>query len=152
MTVRPVPREAALIVNAHSRKGQDLFRQAKTLLEEAGIRPAAAPVSRRRRLAGLGFLPAGLLRQLDRFVLEAERSGSALQVVIATTRGPSPRMGDVQRRLDRGSLRDALKRWSHAPRHVYVCGANRFVESVTSALVAEGIAAARIRTERYGGA
>jgi YegS/Rv2252/BmrU family lipid kinase len=38
MTPRPVPREAALIVNAHSRKGQDLFRQAKSLLEEAGIR------------------------------------------------------------------------------------------------------------------
>ena len=35
---RPVPREAALIVNAHSRRGRELFRQAKTMLEEAGIR------------------------------------------------------------------------------------------------------------------
>ena len=63
-----------------------LFRARRSLrgqLEEAGIRPAAAPVSRRRRLAGLGFLPAGLLRQLDRFVLEAERSGIALKTAAA---------------------------------------------------------------------
>ena len=38
MIDRPVPREAALIVNAHSRKGQALFREAKRLLEQAGIR------------------------------------------------------------------------------------------------------------------
>ncbi|TFI59234.1 diacylglycerol kinase [Sphingomonas parva] len=37
MTVRPVPRQAALIVNAHSRRGRDLFREAKTRLEESGI-------------------------------------------------------------------------------------------------------------------
>jgi YegS/Rv2252/BmrU family lipid kinase len=35
---RPVPREAVLIVNARSRKGQDLFREAKQRLEAAGIR------------------------------------------------------------------------------------------------------------------
>jgi YegS/Rv2252/BmrU family lipid kinase len=35
---RPVPREAVLIVNAASRKGQDLFEQACAKLETAGIR------------------------------------------------------------------------------------------------------------------
>lgn len=35
---RPVPREAALVVNAHSRKGQELFEQARAKLEAAGIR------------------------------------------------------------------------------------------------------------------
>ena len=39
---RPVPREAVLIVNAHSRKGQDLFEQARDKLEEAGISLIAA--------------------------------------------------------------------------------------------------------------
>jgi len=34
---RPVPREAVLVVNTHSRKGQALFRDAKTMLEDAGI-------------------------------------------------------------------------------------------------------------------
>ncbi len=39
---RPVPREAVLVVNAASRKGRDLFREAKTKLEAAGIRLTAA--------------------------------------------------------------------------------------------------------------
>jgi YegS/Rv2252/BmrU family lipid kinase len=37
-TNRPVPREAALIVNAHSRKGLALFEEARGKLEEAGVR------------------------------------------------------------------------------------------------------------------
>lgn len=39
---RPVPREAVLIINAHSRRGEELFRDAKRLLEEAGIRLIAS--------------------------------------------------------------------------------------------------------------
>src|SRR5688500_4179355 len=35
---RPVPREAVLVVNARSRRGQELFREAKARLEQAGIR------------------------------------------------------------------------------------------------------------------
>ena len=35
--MRPVPREAVLVVNAHSRKGRALFREAKEKLEQAGI-------------------------------------------------------------------------------------------------------------------
>jgi YegS/Rv2252/BmrU family lipid kinase len=35
---RPVPREAVLIVNAHSRRGRDLFREAREKIEAAGIR------------------------------------------------------------------------------------------------------------------
>jgi YegS/Rv2252/BmrU family lipid kinase len=37
-TNRPVPREAVLIVNAHSRRGQDLFKQACAKLGEAGVK------------------------------------------------------------------------------------------------------------------
>lgn len=48
---RPVPREAVLVVNAASRKGRDLFREAKTKLEAAGIRISAAyPVRNPRKL------------------------------------------------------------------------------------------------------
>src|SRR5829696_7031091 len=65
-----------------------LFRARRSLrgrLEEAGIRPAAQPAaSRRRRLAGLAFLPAGLLRQLERVALEAERAGLMLKTAGAT--------------------------------------------------------------------
>jgi diacylglycerol kinase family enzyme len=35
---RPVPREAVLVVNAHSRRGEELFREARRRLEAAGIR------------------------------------------------------------------------------------------------------------------
>ena len=49
--IRPTPREAVLIVNAHSRKGQALFEEAKTKLGEAGIRLIAAhPVHNPRKL------------------------------------------------------------------------------------------------------
>ena len=64
-----------------------LFRARRSLrgrLEEAGVRPAAPAPSRRRRLAGLAFLPPGLLRQLDRVAFEAERSGLALKTAAAT--------------------------------------------------------------------
>ena len=42
LSTRPVPREAVLIVNARSRKGRDLFQEAKRLLEEAGVKLIAA--------------------------------------------------------------------------------------------------------------
>ncbi len=37
METRPLPREAALIVNAHSRKGEDMFEVARDKLTQAGI-------------------------------------------------------------------------------------------------------------------
>jgi YegS/Rv2252/BmrU family lipid kinase len=37
MTAQTLPREAALVVNAHSRRGQDLFEEAREKLEAAGV-------------------------------------------------------------------------------------------------------------------
>jgi ferredoxin-NADP reductase len=48
-------------------------------------------------------------------------------------------------------LHELLTKWEHAPRSVYVCGSNVFVEAVTSGLVLEDIPPERIRTERFGG-
>src|SRR6187399_3290339 len=42
MSARPIPSEAVLIVNAHSRKGEELFVEAKEKLERAGVRLIAA--------------------------------------------------------------------------------------------------------------
>ncbi|HEY0085305.1 MAG TPA: diacylglycerol kinase family protein [Allosphingosinicella sp.] len=39
---RPLPREAVLVVNAHSRRGQDMFDEATAKLEMAGVRLIAA--------------------------------------------------------------------------------------------------------------
>ena len=71
--------------------------------------------------------------------------------IVATTRGPRHRPQDLDRRLDRSSLRGLLTGWRHAARDVYVCGSNDFVEAVTSNLVLEAAPPGRIRAERYGG-
>jgi len=71
--------------------------------------------------------------------------------IAITTRGPKHRPGDAERRLDGPLLHELLTGWRHDPAQVFVCGANRFVEAATGSLVDEGIAAQRIRAERYGG-
>jgi ferredoxin-NADP reductase len=48
-------------------------------------------------------------------------------------------------------LREALDALPAAPRTVFVCGANPFVEHVSGLLLGLGVAGASIRTERYGG-
>ena len=83
---------------------------------------------------------------------ELARFGSArFRWIAITTRGPKQRAGDAERRLDGSLLHDLLTHWRHRPAHVLVCGANRYVEAATGHLVGEGIAAQRIRAERYGG-
>ena len=42
METKPLPKDAVLIVNAHSRRGQDHFEQARDKLEAAGVRLIAA--------------------------------------------------------------------------------------------------------------
>jgi ferredoxin-NADP reductase len=86
----------------------------------------------------------------DELVEQAARD-EVFRLVVATTRGRSPRDQDFARRFDRMALREVLTRFGRAPRHVYVCGSTPFVESVAGDLVEEGIAPARIRAERYGG-
>jgi len=86
-------------------------------------------------------------------LLEREaRESNFFALAITTTRGGRERPSDFDRRLDRALLREILARWGRFPRHVYVCGSNAFVGSVSSDLVLEGISPARIRAERYGGA
>jgi len=84
--------------------------------------------------------------------LLAAARDAAFGLVLITTRGAPRRDGDDTRRLDRTLVSEVLARWGHAPKHAYVCGANGFVETATSALVAESVPAAVIRAERYGGA
>lgn len=54
-------------------------------------------------------------------------------------------------RIDVALLRAALDRLPALPQTVFVCGANPFVETATGLLLALGLDAATIRTERYGG-
>ena len=74
-----------------------------------------------------------------------------LVFIATTTRGPQQRPQDFDRRLDRALLHEALARWGHRPRDVYVCGSNVFAEAVTSGLILEAVPPGIIRTERFGG-
>ena len=73
------------------------------------------------------------------------------ELVLTTTRGPRHRPGDFDRRLDRSLLAEIVARWGRTPIRAYVCGSNAFVESMTAALVLDGMPAERVRAERYGG-
>ncbi|HEY2025961.1 MAG TPA: FAD-binding oxidoreductase [Gemmatimonadaceae bacterium] len=84
-------------------------------------------------------------------LLSDEANDAHLRVVLTTTRAPRHRPTDFEQRFDRALLRTILAQWI-APKHVYICGATAFVEAVANAFVAEGLAPAIIRTERYGGA
>lgn len=85
-------------------------------------------------------------------LLEMERADPRFAIVITTTRELPRRPNDLNARLDAERLRTILAGWGKPPAHVYVCGATAFVEVVTRALVTDGLEAARVRTERYGGA
>lgn len=84
-------------------------------------------------------------------LLDRHEREPGFDLAITTTRAPRARPADFDRRLDRPLLHEILARWGEAPRHVYVCGSNGFVGSVTADLVLESVPAERIRAERYGG-
>ena len=84
-------------------------------------------------------------------LLRLEEGDRNFALTPTTTREPRRRAQDFDSRLDRALLFEILKRWGASPRHVYACGGNAFVEAVTSAMVADGIAARIVRAERYGG-
>jgi ferredoxin-NADP reductase len=84
-------------------------------------------------------------------LIALEARDASFGLVLAITRGVAPRVGDYERRIDASAMHDILARWQARPASTYVCGSNIFVEAATRALSAEGIDAASIRTERYGG-
>jgi ferredoxin-NADP reductase len=123
----------------------------------SGVAPLMSILRHRAAAApGTRALLAYSARSWDELIFRDELLGMEaddpnFRLVVTTTRGARQRPADLERRLDRELLRDILARWAETPRHVYVCGATVFVESVATALVAEGIPADLVRTERYGG-
>jgi ferredoxin-NADP reductase len=123
----------------------------------SGVVPLMAILRERARAASA--VPALLLYSSRTFddvifrdeLLALDAADAELRVVLALTREAPHRAGDVAGRVDAGALHEILARWGHAPRHAYVCGANRFVEAQTRALVRDGVPAGLVRAERYGG-
>ena len=123
----------------------------------SGIVPLMAMARHRARVApnALAMLVCSA-RTWDEVIyrdelLDLAARDTSFELAFTTTRGQRHRPHDFERRLDDALLRELLARWRHAPRHVYVCGSNAFVEAVTSALVQEGMPTEIIRAERYGG-
>ena len=124
----------------------------------SGIAPLMAMVRDwARAAAGLPMMLVCSARTWDELpfgeALERlEASRADFRFVAAITRGPGHRPADRTQRLDAPALRELITQWGHVPRHVFVCGSNRFVEGVIRGLADAALAAGMIRTERYGGA
>jgi ferredoxin-NADP reductase len=84
-------------------------------------------------------------------LLALDAANNGFELVLALTRDGIRRPGDYSRRVDAAMMRDVLARTGSHPRYVFVCGSNPFVESASQGLIDASIAAALIRTERYGG-
>jgi ferredoxin-NADP reductase len=81
--------------------------------------------------------------------LEDQRDGFSL--VLTLTREPPKRDVDYGRRVDAVMMAEILRRLPGAPRHVFACGTNPFVNAAVDGAIAAGTPASIIRTERYGG-
>jgi ferredoxin-NADP reductase len=84
-------------------------------------------------------------------LLGLHREKTGFELVIALTRDSARREGDYSRRVDASMMSEVLARFSLAPKQVFICGSNPFVEAAAQGLIAASIPASIIRTERYGG-
>jgi ferredoxin-NADP reductase len=83
-------------------------------------------------------------------LLDLDRRRDGFTLVIVLTREQPTRPGDYGRRVDAAMMADVIARLQTAPKTVFVCGSNQFVNAAADGAVAAGIPAADIRTERYG--
>jgi ferredoxin-NADP reductase len=72
---------------------------------------------------------------------------------LAITRAPTQtRPGIYSRRIDPSMIREVLRNLPGPPSRTFICGTNGFANAAADGVIAAGIAANTIRTERYGGA
>lgn len=84
----------------------------------------------------------------DLLAIEAEWENFTLR--LALTRETPSRPSDYARRIDGPIITDTIKTLGAAPKHVFICGSNAFVNVAADRAVEAGIPADIIRTERYG--
>lgn len=93
-------------------------------------------------------------RSIDDVVYRAELESLSADptgplVFHTLTRGSPPGWKGFARRVDRAMIDEVLKEIGN-PERVFVCGPTTFVESAAAGLIAAGVDADRIRTERFG--
>jgi ferredoxin-NADP reductase len=81
-----------------------------------------------------------------------DAAADGFRLVFALSREAAARPQDFTGRVSETVIGKVLETLDGAPHTTYVCGSNRFVEAVTTLLVAMGQLPASIRTERFGGA
>jgi ferredoxin-NADP reductase len=124
----------------------------------SGVVPLASML--RHRAARRSVVPAVLIHSARAAadlvyadeLREMDARGDGFHFVPTLTRERNAPAGVRTGRIDRPLLADALALLPTPPKLVFICGANAFVETAADALLALDIAAATIRTERYGGA
>jgi ferredoxin-NADP reductase len=108
----------------------------------AGSRqPATLLYSSRSREEAIYFDELGKLAGMD--------GDSGLRVIHTLTRSQPPGWKGYARRIDPQILREVLQQTDPGAQ-VFICGPTPLVESAANALVDLGVAASRIRTERFG--
>jgi ferredoxin-NADP reductase len=121
----------------------------------SGVVPLMAML--RHRAAQRSSIPTRLLyssRSADEVIYRTELDGlprgdGALEIFFTYTRRPPPGWTGYQRRIDPAMLEEVMRPLG-AGVLVYVCGPTLLVEAVSNALVAMGLPAERVRTERFG--
>ena len=88
---------------------------------------------------------AGELQALD-------SANDGFRLFFAFSREAAVRTKDFSGRVNDAVIGAVLEALGGDPHTTYVCGSNRFVETVTTHLVAMGQPPSMIRTERFGGA
>lgn len=123
----------------------------------SGVVPLMAMLRHRRDLAET--VPTALLlsarTQRDVLfgdeLLGLQKTEPNFQLALAITREPPTRAADFARRIDNAMVAEVIARLPDMPAHVFVCGSNPFVNVAADGALMAGLAAAAIKTERYGG-
>lgn len=124
----------------------------------SGVVPLVSMV--RHRAAQGASVPVMLLysaRNWDEVIFRDEllalhERNDGFRLVLTLTREAARRTGDYGRRIDRALVAEVLAAFADAPKQVFICGNNPFVETASSTVFDAGIPAAAIKTERYGAA
>lgn len=122
----------------------------------SGVAPLMSML--RHRAAKGSTVPALLLysaRSWDETIfrdelLRMDASDKDFGLVLALTREAPRRPGDRARRIDAAMIAETLALLPAAPKHVFICGSNPFVEAAADGAIAAGVPVETIRTERYG--
>lgn len=122
----------------------------------SGVVPLACMI--RHRVAAAAKTPVALLyssRVWDEVIfrdelLSFDDSRDGFDLTLTLTREPPRREKDFGRRIDPAMISDVLAKLPDRPALAYVCGANAFVGVAADGLIAAGVTAEKIRTERYG--